>query len=874
MASVNFSNITATSTYFTISGLYSHFNDGDEIDIEAEAYNTSSGVVDSTYSYEGKEVNSSSFTGILTHLRPSTTYRVDITITKNDTIILASYTPTIISDSNDGISVVAADVNISGTFTTSVSHVEISFSNATDTQILAAVSGISTDFNSSYYNSLWIKYDVYYGSSFFASYSESDITGKSSYSRYITNLSDGTYTLKATIYTKITILASLEETELSYQSGQYVYERDFTIGSGGSTTYEPDLSSAAIIERSSLITSSQIGVRVTGLDSNYPGTYTIILRAYANGKYYSSTPSSVTVSSGSIRSDDIVFTGLPSNTTFTVLGNIMFSFGDTDGQEALQSISVSTSAPSDSYYPDFDRIVIHTSTTSTSITAYATGIDTDYSYGDWTINWILYENYPNGRVASKSDSLRAGLSQTGNVSFTGLDQNMTYDLVLRLTFRYAGSSYSEEIFEIVQTGTDANYVPNMDDSDLWLSDASASTDYALKVRVNGLDSAFSGTWSIKYIVKKDGVTVTTKTVSQSGNVSNSSYTQITGLQSGVNYQVYAEISVTVRGTKYTWYCDNEFVTSGSIEVEDSYGGALNASLSLKGGDDGTWITAQVVGLDKSYSNSDRYVWWYLNDEYYSEARISPGASQSSAYTFNYLTPGIKYTVKAEIHYVNDDDSPGVFPITGSLTTSEEFDYGSATLVLDSSTAYTLTVYIAGLDTSYSRNDRSVVWYRNNTALNNKGTWTIAATRPTSSTYTYSNLTPSTRYTLRARIYYTVNGSETYKDVSAIFTTPSLRPDYFEWDTAKVPGGNFNITASEWKKLLQNIEAVRAYKGVNSANFSYPSKGDTFLASHYNTALNGITGILGSGYNANAVQPGWDITAARINLLRDMINDIE
>jgi hypothetical protein len=836
----------------SISGLYSHFSSGRDLAFYIYVYNDKTGEQVKYIEYEGWTLYSDSYSTNITRLQPSTTYRVEATIEQYGTIILGR----------------AASVTVSGKFTTSALSTDISFSNATENSVDALISGLSTDFGAySDIGYVHLTLFVYKNGSVYDTLSAVDITGNSSYKRTLTGLSEGvTYTLRAVIkITSKVILASLYDVDVlpSDEDGVYILEKDFVLGSGGSVTYEPELSSVAITKRSSLTTSSQIGVRVTGLDSNYPGTYTITLSAYANGTYYSPTSSVVTVPSGSNRSDDIVFTGLPSSTSIYVFGNVLYEYGDTSGSVQLDGIYISTAEPDDSYYPDFSEITIHWSPTATSITAYATGIDDNYSYGNWAINWILYENYPSGRVASKSDTLNAGLSQTGSVSFTGLDQNMTYDLVLRLSFRYAGSSHSEEIFEIVQTGTDANYVPNMDESDLLLSDASASTDYALKVRVNGLDPAFSGTWSIKYTVKKDGTTITTKTVSQSGNVSNSSYTQITGLQSGVNYQVYAEISVTVRGTKYTWYCDNEFVTSGSIEVEDTYGGALDAELVLTQGDNGTWIGAEIVGLDTSYTDPGRYVWWYLNGEFWDSDEIPKRASGIS-YEFEGLDlqSGGQYRVTAEIHYILSDDSDGIYTLEEWLQADEIIDFTSAVIVPDTRTSSSLVVYVAGLDTSYSRSDRSIEWYLNGTY---KGRTTLRAYASTSTNYTFSSLTKSTLYTVMARIYYTSGGSSTYKDVTIQMFT------LFEWDAQKVSGGDFNITASEWKKLLDYIKAVRQYKGFTAGSYTYPSKGDDFLASHYNQALNRITGISGSGYNANAVSSGDTIYASAINFLRDEIN---
>ena len=92
-------------------------------------------------------------------------------------------------------------------------------------------------------------------------------------------------------------------------------------------------------------------------------------------------------------------------------------------------------------------------------------------------------------------------------------------------------------------------------------------------------------------------------------------------------------------------------------------------------------------------------------------------------------------------------------------------------------------------------------------------------------------------------------------------------------------------ADEWCELLNNINAVRKYKGYSEfpkgsytgtsyyKYFTYPTPGQPFRYQHYNQALNAITGMLGDGYDDNAVKQKDPVTAAKINLLVEWLNGI-
>lgn len=872
MASISFSGITGTLATITVSGLYSHFSSGDTLSAYISIYDNKTGEQVDYFENESWTLYSDTYNQTVSRLQPSTTYKVEATIEKNSIIFGRS-------SSDDGISTASTSAVAVGTFTTDDLSVDISFSNDTISSVDVLISGLSTDFGS--YQDVDLTLYVYKNGSVYDTYSSSDISGDSSYERTLSGLSEGiTYTLRAVIEIIPTIIfGSLTEIDVvpSNKRGTYILEKDFVLGGGGSGSdddYVPSFDNLVIAEDTSKKTSSRLGIYLTGLDTNFKGTWEITQLYTKSGTYYvyaagNGNPS-ITFSGGKSKSDTYLLTGLSADTSHRIYVTLQCTVNGTVYKKTIQSTSYFyTDEPDDSYYPDLDdlRVVIESIGTN-RITVHAEGLDPNYSYGDWEILWHIIETN-NGNSDWEhvyDEDIPAGSTETGSVFITELKQNTYYDIRVTVRFRYNGSWYSEYAYpdEPIKTGTDASYVPDISNQGLTLGETSAPDDYSLRLRVERLDAAYSGNWSITYYVTSNDTTVKTKTATQSGGVSNSAYTTISGLQSGTGYDVYAVVKVAVSGKTYSWTTETcWFVTSGNVAVEDTYGGALDAELVLTQGDNGTWIGAEIVGLDTSYTDPGRYVWWYLNGEFWDSDEIPKRASGIN-YEFEGLDlqSGGQYRVTAEIHYILSDDSDGIYTLEEWLQADEIIDFTSAVIVPDTRTSSSLVVYVAGLDTSYSRSDRSIEWYLNGTY---KGRTTLRAYASTSTNYTFSSLTKSTLYTVMARIYYTFGGSSTYKDVTIQMFT------LFEWDAQKVSGGDFNITASEWKKLLDYIKAVRQYKGFAAGSYTYPSKGDDFLASHYNQALNRITGISGSGYNANAVSSGDTIYASAINFLRDEIN---
>jgi len=142
------------------------------------------------------------------------------------------------------------------------------------------------------------------------------------------------------------------------------------------------------------------------------------------------------------------------------------------------------------------------------------------------------------------------------------------------------------------------------------------------------------------------------------------------------------------------------------------------------------------------------------------------------------------------------------------------------------------------------------------------------------TGTLYGLTPGTTYTLYGFVcaanglYYTC-GSD------SITTTGSARPDYFYWDNIKTSGNTFDIKASEWTRLIQDIKDMHVYKlgsyNPSSYPLTNPYQGETFWASYFNQVRTAVGCINPTGIYTK--YPNDIVYASDINTLSTKLNEI-
>lgn len=115
------------------------------------------------------------------------------------------------------------------------------------------------------------------------------------------------------------------------------------------------------------------------------------------------------------------------------------------------------------------------------------------------------------------------------------------------------------------------------------------------------------------------------------------------------------------------------------------------------------------------------------------------------------------------------------------------------------------------------------------------------------------------------------GNGTSRTSSSI-TMPVIkyRPNNWQWDSVKSSGSVVNVTASEWNRFLNRIDAFRLYKGLSSGSYTYASVGGSITANQYNQARAAISSMGATPYVATA---GTQIYASQFNQIRDYLNAI-
>ncbi len=138
---------------------------------------------------------------------------------------------------------------------------------------------------------------------------------------------------------------------------------------------------------------------------------------------------------------------------------------------------------------------------------------------------------------------------------------------------------------------------------------------------------------------------------------------------------------------------------------------------------------------------------------------------------------------------------------------------------------------------------------------------------------YQKLTPNTEY--KVSVSGKWDGTWYLIDTIYVTTAAKARPPYFSWDTPKNSGQQFNVTASEWNRLIQNIKDVHIYKlgGYNSSSYpmSNVSSGQQFYAQRFNEVRFAIGSLNSTGINNK--YKGDTIYASELNILKDKLNAI-
>lgn len=141
---------------------------------------------------------------------------------------------------------------------------------------------------------------------------------------------------------------------------------------------------------------------------------------------------------------------------------------------------------------------------------------------------------------------------------------------------------------------------------------------------------------------------------------------------------------------------------------------------------------------------------------------------------------------------------------------------------------------------------------------------------TNFSFTY-DVVAGTRYYIWFRAYDTGDTGTT--TISVTVPQAVTRPSNFSWTYAKVQGGTFNLTATEWNNFTSRINAFREYKKLSDYSFTRAYSGNNFTAAMYNQARIAIQAISGYGTYIPTVTKGQQITAYMMNVLVSELNSI-
>lgn len=106
------------------------------------------------------------------------------------------------------------------------------------------------------------------------------------------------------------------------------------------------------------------------------------------------------------------------------------------------------------------------------------------------------------------------------------------------------------------------------------------------------------------------------------------------------------------------------------------------------------------------------------------------------------------------------------------------------------------------------------------------------------------------------------------------TMQDNRPAEFDWSDGHAParGIVFNLLASDWNRLQNNINEVREYKGESSRRFTRAVSGGAFTANQYNEVLSALQDM-GYATSLSEVEPGDPIIASNLNTIVTLLNRI-
>lgn len=429
----------------------------------------------------------------------------------------------------------------------------------------------------------------------------------------------------------------------------------------------------------------------------------------------------------------------------------------------------------------------HSVTTTTTLGVYFAGLDTSL-LGTWEID-SLYTRVGTEWVYLKTTSFEAGTYSTSDTYvFTGLSPNTTYRVYSKIRLVTEDDSYEQSVVSDFSTidGDDSIY-PDFTGVEIEATESY----YSIELRLAYLDITgyeygnFDIVWRIynaddnpledAAIEMKDDVAYLGDRYSQGVKFEN--------LNQNTEYYVEARIYYRYAGSR-------EYDTIGDFYSTKTNTSVLPETDNIKIKETATayetHIELYLDGLDTSFTGE-----WDFSWKIYKQGAASPfdstewsedGGNPTSdiAYFYN-LSRNTIYKIVVEIAYTTKSGVSGSITLSGNYSTGGsviEDSYGGAEnayIVIDSYNQTVIRAYLAGLDTEYSDNDRSIWWYLNSINNGVYSEMTLNSGDSESSIQVFNYLSPGTTYTIIAVVHYVDadgNSCETNPFTISQTTTPS------------------------------------------------------------------------------------------------------
>lgn len=172
----------------------------------------------------------------------------------------------------------------------------------------------------------------------------------------------------------------------------------------------------------------------------------------------------------------------------------------------------------------------------------------------------------------------------------------------------------------------------------------------------------------------------------------------------------------------------------------------------------------------------------------------------------------------------------------------------------STTSDDISILITGFDSSYSNpNGREIYVSINGSPYDVQH----MLTGGTSYLYRKTGFTAGQSYPIAVYVYWyegnqmmgpTKVDGPSYVTAGYGIYNPSIAKFY--WNTNKVSGQAFNLTAVEWNALMNKINEVRARYSKTAISDAFATRGNNFTAYIYNRAVYGIAEIFGNTSSVN------------------------